>query len=90
MNVAYVGNFSRNSIGEPEIANSLEELGHKVFRIDEFKTTKSDIEKVIREQQCKLFLFAKLRVSGVSIEWLKSLPCKTCCWQFDLMYGIEE
>ena len=33
--IAFVGNFDRLSVGEPEEALALEELGHKVIRLQE-------------------------------------------------------
>lgn len=89
-NVCYVGNFDRNSVGEPEIAISLEELGYTVFRLQEFKTSLEEIKKTIIDNNCHLFLFAKLRVPKLSVDFLRSLPCPSVCWQFDLMFGIEE
>lgn len=89
LKICYVGNFHRNSVGEPEIANSLEELGHKVFRLHEYTTNLEEIKKTIEENSCDLFLFAKLRVPRISTDFLKSLPCRSICWVFDY-YFCEE
>lgn len=88
LKIAYIGNFSPNSVGEPEIANSLEELGHKVIRINEFSISLKEVENIAKESD--LLLFAKFRVGEPSgrLELIKRFP--SVCWIFDLFAGLTN
>jgi hypothetical protein len=91
--IVYVGNFHEHSVGEPEIANCLEELGHKVFRLEE-RSPLTDINKiksVIQREQCNMLLFAKLRINNTPKEiqeFLQNLEIPKVCWVFDLYWNM--
>ena len=87
MTFVYLGNFQRNSIGEPEIANCLEKLGHKVVRLQEFETSIQDI----KQHKFDILLFAKFRVKDAPDErekFIKSV--KSVCWIFDKYFGLSN
>ena len=90
MKIVYVGNFQTVSVGEPEIASTLEELGHTVYRIDEFHTDLGEIKRVIDENRCSLLLFAKFRVGSLKerSDFLNGLKIPKVCWLFDLYWGL--
>lgn len=92
MKICYVGQFARSSIGEPEIAIELENLGHEVERLEEHDV---DIEQV--ESACKdrdLLLMAKFRVKGTMeekyrlFERLRQNGVKIVTWVFDIYWGL--
>lgn len=93
MVVCYVGNFNTLSVGEPEIAASLEELGHEVIKLDEWSTDAVQIKQVIEKEKCDLLLFAKFRIKNTREEikrFLETLEIPTVMWVFDLYFNIEE
>lgn len=88
MKICYVGNFDRNSVGEPEIAASLEELGHEVVRLDERFTNLMEVGEKMEE--CDLFLGAKFRVGTPKERWefFQELKKPKITWTFDLYFGL--
>jgi len=86
LTIVYVGNFDENSIGEPEIAKCLEELGHIVYRLQEKKTNIEEIISVIEQIQADFLLYAKLRIRNNYNEirdFLESLKVPKIMWNFD-------
>src|SRR3990167_9059896 len=89
--IVYVGNFDENSIGEPEIAKCLEELGHIVYRLQEKKTDIEEITSVIEQIQADFLLYAKLRIKNNYNEirdFLDNLKIPSVMWVFDLYAGM--
>lgn len=88
LKIVYIGNFSENSIGEPEIAKSLEECGYEVIRVSEQSSTIEEVKEKIKN--CDLLLFAKFRVGNPRERWdfLKDLDIPKVCWIFDLYFGL--
>ena len=87
-NFLFVGNFQTVSVGEPEIAKSLEALGHTVTRVTEGTTDLAFLGKEVKKHD--ILLFAKFRVGNYveRKEFLKNLEIPSVCWMFDLMYGL--
>ncbi|MEK9207454.1 MAG: hypothetical protein AAB922_03165 [Patescibacteria group bacterium] len=86
MRIAYIGNFNVLSVGEPEIAKCLEELGHTVVRYPEgceLKTVDTNVDFV---------LFAKMRCGNLKEreDFLQSLQVPSVCWLFDLYAGMTS
>jgi len=90
MRILYVGNFSTDSPGEPEIAYSLEELGHKVVKINEWDVKTEDVERILEKEKFDFLLFAKLRVRGNVREFLEKVKIPKICWVFDLFIGLTD
>lgn len=91
MNICYIGNFQELSVGEPEIAKSLEQLGHKVFRLQERTTDVEEIKETIEREDCHLLLFAKFRIKNTPNErkqLLATIKIPSVCWTFDLYWGL--
>ena len=89
--IVYVGNFDENSIGEPEIAKCLEELGHIVYRLQEKKTNIEEITSVIEQIQADFLLYAKLRIKNNYNEirdFLDNLKIPSVMWVFDLYISM--
>lgn len=88
MKIVYVGNFERNSVGEPEVAKCLEELGHEVVRINEFDTSLGEIDKQL--DGAAFLLYAKFRVGMLAArrQFFKTCRVPTVCWVFDLYIGL--
>ncbi len=88
--ILYVGNFSEKSVGEPEIANSFEELGHEVTRLEEKDVDWFTVKKKIDRGDHDFLLFAKFRVGNpVEIHrMLYSVKAPKICWVFDLYWGL--
>ena len=84
----YVGNFDRLSVGEPEVAKSLEELGHEVLYFDERITTLEEVRTGL--EKCDILLFAKFRVGTPKERWefLRDLTKPKICWVFDLYFSL--
>jgi len=81
LKILYIGNFHPKSVGEPEIANALEKLGHTVIRHPNTErpgTLDADI-----------LLFSKLTFPG-HINFLRELKIPRVCWMFDLYWGYRN
>lgn len=91
MKFAYVGNFDRLSVGEPEIARALESLGHLVIKVDTRNATIKQLQAAA--SQADVLLYAKF---GVPIpqdevaQFLTSLEIPKVCWVFDLFWGLPH
>ena len=99
LKVLYIGNFSINSVGEPEIAWALEQLGHTVKQLPETGTTIADVKNELNRSRYDLLLFAKFRVgtSQEVREFLQQLrvglyvrKTPSVCWLFDLYWGYRR
>jgi len=90
MRILYIGNFSANSPGEPEIAESLEELGHQVTKINEWDVKTEELEGILKREKFDFLLFAKLRVKGNVREFLEKVKIPKICWVFDLYFGLHD
>ena len=91
----YVGNFSKNSVGEPEIANALEKLGHEVVRISENEAALESLRKKTISKKYNFVLFAKLRIGSdesvrALLKELRYHKVPTVCWLFDLYWGYRR
>lgn len=79
------------SVGEPEIAATIEELGHSVVRLPERQSTIADVERAIDVDGCDMVLYSKFRLKDTPrarqafIERC-GVPC--VAWCFDLYYGL--
>lgn len=88
MKICYVGQFNEFSVGEPEIAYSLEKLGHKVIKIEEGSLLKS-IKEIIGN--IDILIIGKFRMNCASLEkenFLKELKIPVITWIFDMYFGI--
>ena len=88
MRVVFVGNFSTESVGEPETAYALEREGHEVVRIGEVMGM---IEKIEAEcAKADLLLFSKCRIGT----WnevralFERVKCPKVAWIYDLFIGL--
>ena len=96
LKILYVGNFSPNSVGEPEIAWALEKLGHQVDRMPETGTTVNDVKaKLLQREKYDFLLFAKFRVgTGDEVRGLfkemRGMKIPSVCWLFDLYWGYRR
>lgn len=86
--IAYIGKFKK-LWDEEYIAQSFEELGHEVVRIDE---TSDDITGQILESKPDFVLFAKLntREALTIITNMKMHGIPTICWLFDLYFDYTR
>ncbi len=87
--ILYIGNFEKNSVGEPEIAHCLESLGHKVTRVVERAGVLDYLEKEVKRGY-DFVLMAKCRV-GQPIEvkrFMKGCKIPMVTWIFDLYFGL--
>jgi chaperonin GroES len=60
--IIFVGNFSRESVGEPEIAAGLEAEGHEVIRVTETEGKIAEVEDLCRTAD--ILLFSKCRIGS--------------------------
>lgn len=93
LKILYVGNFQPNSVGEPEIAYALEQLGHAVIKLEESETNLQKIRETIGREKPDLLFFAKFRVgekAEVREFLLKELKIPSVCWLFDLYWGYRR
>lgn len=87
--ILFIGNFHRRSVGEPEIAKSLEQLGHEVTRLQESITTTEAVANELTKGY-DFLLYSKFRV-GLPLDvkhLLDSVKIPKICWLFDLYYGL--
>ena len=90
LKILYVGNFARLSVGEPEIAKSLQELGHEVDCVGEGEKSYLELQKMIEGGNYDFLLFAKFRIipSSSIEEFVKELKIPSVCWLFDLYFSL--
>jgi len=92
LTVLYIGNFSPNSVGEPEIAKCLEKLGHIVDRMEEHQVRAEDVLVQLKKKTYDFLFMAKGRVSGRDYgamrKMIEGAGVKTVVWSFDLYYGL--
>lgn len=88
LRIVYVGNFNRAvSVGEPEIALCLEELGHTVIRVNEGCSIK-EVDDAC--QGADLLLVCKFRCGTPNEReaFMKRVKIPMVAWLFDLYYGL--
>lgn len=94
MKICYVGQFNTTSVGEPEVAKCLEQLGHEVIRLNGKETSIYTLRDVVIGQHCNMLLYAKFRINSTVreraelLEELKRRKVPTVCWVFDLYFGV--
>jgi hypothetical protein len=88
--ILYVGGFGKNSVGEPEIANALECLGHSVTRKESSFTTPAEIESLTSDFDLLLFSKVKTPVNLEAQRMIARLTIPTVSWVFDLYWGYER
>ena len=93
LSILYCGNFVTKSVGEPEVAKCLEELGHFVTRIPEQTSKPHTILLEVAKHDYDIFLFSKLRIGSWPevdelLKRLRKKKVKTICWLFDLYIGL--
>lgn len=88
--ILYIGNFQTLSVGEPEIAASLEEQGYEVTRVSEADTSVAEVLRIAKENTFEFVLFAKLRVGipAAVFDLYKEIDVPKVCWVFDLYWGL--
>lgn len=88
MTFAYVGNFDRLSVGEPEIASCLEAQGHEVVRLQEATVTLEEVEEAC--QKADVLLVAKFRVGTPAGReaLMNRLSIPVVTWVFDKYWGL--
>lgn len=88
-NILYVGNFSKNSVGEPEIARAFTKVGHNVKILEEFSTGFEKIKTEVNRGIYDFLLFAKFRVAPTPeiIKFFREMKIPKVCWLFDLYWG---
>lgn len=83
MNIAFVGKFARFH-DEEYIARSFEDIGHKVFRIDQYSPP-TRILYVLDHINPDIILFAKWE-GMPDLSKFRDKGVKTVCWLFDLYW----
>jgi hypothetical protein len=86
--IIFVGNFSRESVGEPEIAAELEAEGHEVIRVTETEGKIAEVEDLCRTAD--ILLFSKCRIGSWREvrEMFSRISIPKVAWLFDLYWGI--
>lgn len=105
LNIFYAGNFSEFSVGEPEIANALEGLGHKVCRFDFRLKTCEQFMREFKKDEYDFVLYTKLPLAPPGMEgrtttstvlvdeirtMLRGISVPKVCWQFDLYWNYNR
>lgn len=90
LKILYIGNFSSNSVGEPEIARALQRLGHKVKTVGIGFADPKKIREI--EPGFDFLLLSKLNVAVplAARTFMKATTLPTVCWLFDLYWGYRE
>ncbi len=86
----YLGNFARESVGEPEIAAAIKGFGHTVDIVESKNTPFERIE--LMASQYDVFMFSKISVPvnlGAK-RFIKETKVPTVCWLFDLYWGYHR
>lgn len=88
MKVVYVGNFSTESVGEPETALALEKEGHTVVRVSEEYGKIPEVVALCAGAD--VLLFSKCRIGNWREveEMFQRIKCPKVAQLFDLYWGI--
>lgn len=91
MKLAYVGNFSQPHCTEVHLAATLEDMGHKVTRLQENTTDAGQLVDLCRGHD--LFLFTRTWGNLVTLDHLKqieALGIPTVSYHLDLYVGLKR
>jgi hypothetical protein len=87
MKILFWGSFKYNPVGEPNIKECLEEMGHKVDVIERFLLPK-EIKKIIKKEKYDLFLCSKIQLDDNIQDIWKEIKSPKITWLFDLYFGL--
>lgn len=93
MNIAYLGNFTQKHCTEVHLANTLEDLGHSVIRIQENGFTQDELGKLIENEQFDLFLFTRTWGETLTLEHIEQLRKRgipSASYHLDLYVGLTR
>lgn len=93
MTIAYVGNFTQSHCTEVHLANTLEQLGHSVIRLQENGYTSQELGNVLDQAKFDLFLFTRTWGETVTLEHLAQLrerKIPSASYHLDLYVGLTR
>lgn len=94
MNIVYVGNFSQPHCTEVHVSATLEDLGHKVTRLQENELTTNWVKsKGVSWGEIDLFLYTRTWGKYVTLDdlqQLKELGVITASYHLDLYVGLQR
>jgi len=95
MRVAYVGNFTRAWCTEVHVAASLEELGHKVFRLQENSVNWGQLPLLCGRRRVDLLLWTRtwgtdMRAGRTAICQLRDRGIPSVSFHLDRFHGLER
>ena len=93
MRIIYLGSFRKSYRTEVWITESLRQLGHEVFVIEEKNISIDNIKKKIDELEPDVFLFSKAKIKGdfnTILNYLRKKKIYSVCWLFDLFMGTPR
>lgn len=92
MKILFIGNFDRLSVGEPEVAEALEQHGVSVIRLDERGLTTLRASEVVLAEKPDLLLYSKCRIGLYKDveDFFATLKIPRVAWLFDLFIGFDR
>lgn len=93
MRIAYVGNFSQQHCTEVHLANTLENIGHDVIRLQEDRYTPDEMTNALGEIDFHLFLFTRTWGNTVKLSHLDMLRRRgipSASYHLDLYVGLKR
>lgn len=93
MKIAYVGNFTQAHCTEVHLAQTLENLGHIVTRLQENGFTADELGNILAQGNYELFLFTRTWGETVTLEHLSQLrerQIPSASYHLDLYVGLSR
>ena len=88
LKIVFVGNFSTDSVGEPETAWALEKEGHIVVRVSEEYGKIQEVEAECVDADFLLFSKCRIGTWREVSEMFQRVKCPKVAWCYDLYAGI--
>jgi len=92
MIIAYLGNFGLSWCTESHLANTLEDMGEVVVRLQENRITAAEVPDRVRAVGAQLFIWQRTMgwLRGDTAEMLRKIPCPTVAYHLDLYAGLKR
>ena len=91
--IAYVGNFRPDHSTETHLARTLEQMGHKVLRIQEDATNPAQLTRRLQREDMDLFLFTRTwgkTVEMPHLDLLRKRGVPSVSYHLDLYLGLKR
>ena len=97
-NIALLGNHGCAFSTESELSYTLEDMGHRVIKLQENELTTNEVVSATRERGARLFIYVHThgwgQVGAISpeqmVQQIRSSGIKTCSFHLDRFFGLNK